>query len=147
MQWSKLKKRIEAQFADALSGRVQVFETRYHGAHDSAGRWSLRIDGVDVEGFGDIPAEALSIVERYTTGNLSHYGFHKSAVDFLSLSVDAALESQDPLHRSLAILDSRLGKRRLLQLDAASMTTSLERTCFEVRMEAEGLHHRPPNQQ
>lgn len=37
MMWSKLKSRIEAGFADCLKGRVEIWNTRYRGAHDQEG--------------------------------------------------------------------------------------------------------------
>jgi hypothetical protein len=45
MRWSQLKVRIEAGFAERVKGRVKIFVTRYHRAHDGAGEAWVTIDG------------------------------------------------------------------------------------------------------
>lgn len=44
MKWSQLKKRIEATFAESVSGRVEVWNTRYRNSHDSEGEAWITID-------------------------------------------------------------------------------------------------------
>jgi len=56
----------------------------------------------------------------------------------LSLSIDAALASEDPIMRAFALLDRRLGKRRLAALDV-SQDTALARRFHALRCDAEGL--------
>jgi len=53
MKWSQLKKRIETTFADSVRGRVEVWNTRYHKAHDDAGEGYITIDGERVASFGE----------------------------------------------------------------------------------------------
>ena len=48
MQWSQLKKRVEAQFAPSLHGRVQVWITTYRHTHDREGRGWLTVDGREI---------------------------------------------------------------------------------------------------
>jgi len=50
-QWSKLKKRVEALFAPAVAGRVELRITHYRTAHDWEGRGWLTIDGSEVYNF------------------------------------------------------------------------------------------------
>lgn len=52
MQWSKLKKRIEDNFADSVKGRIQVFTTAYRRQDDIARSW-LVIDGKQEVSFTD----------------------------------------------------------------------------------------------
>lgn len=54
MRWSQIKKRIEGTFADSVKGRVEVFVTRYHHAHDGAGEAWIVIDGESVAVMGEI---------------------------------------------------------------------------------------------
>ena len=47
--WSKIRKNLEQEMlCDSLRGRVQYFMTRYHGAPDHYGRFSIRVDGKEV---------------------------------------------------------------------------------------------------
>lgn len=48
MQWSQLKKRVEAHFANSLKGRAELRTTRYHKVHDQMGRAWITIDGKEV---------------------------------------------------------------------------------------------------
>jgi hypothetical protein len=50
------------------------------------------------------------LVER---GILSQGWFESSLAEYLTLSIADALDSDDLVHRALAVLDGRLGKRRL----------------------------------
>lgn len=45
MKWSQLKKRIEANFADSLAGRVQVWVTRYRNSPEHDGEAWFTLDG------------------------------------------------------------------------------------------------------
>ena len=55
------------------------------------------------------------------------------------LSIGQALADSDPLVQALAVLDSRLGKRRLSRLDATSMHP-LAGKMLLLRLKTEGLH-------
>ena len=46
-------------------------------------------------------------------GEFSGYDFTDACFEYLNLNIDAALESENPIIRSFAMLDRRLGKRRL----------------------------------
>jgi len=48
MQWSQLKKRAEALFADAVRRRVELRSTRYHNAPDQMGRGWITIDKTEM---------------------------------------------------------------------------------------------------
>jgi hypothetical protein len=65
--------------------------------------------------------------------------FESSLEGCFSLSIGEALESDNFLHRALAVLDRRMGKRRLRSLAAAPDEHPLVRQLLEVRQKAEGL--------
>jgi hypothetical protein len=44
MQWSQLKKSLEASFAKSVRGRVEVWATRYRHAHEQAGEAWITFD-------------------------------------------------------------------------------------------------------
>ena len=54
MRWSKLKKEIESGFADSVQGRVEVWTTRYRGAHDQEGEGWITVDKVRVHSMGSL---------------------------------------------------------------------------------------------
>ena len=62
----------------------------------------------------------------------------------LSLSLEDALTSPNPLIRGLALLDRRFGKRRLRQLDSGAREHPLVQALYRIRCEAEGVLPREP---
>jgi hypothetical protein len=65
--------------------------------------------------------------------------FERSLQDYLQLSIEEALGSDNLLHRALAVLDRRLGKRRLRALELSATEHPLVRRLFDFRRKAEGL--------
>ena len=63
---------------------------------------------------------------------------------FASLPVDEALASESPLLQALAVLDARVGKRRLQALLERPPEHPVVRTVLALRCEAEGIRPRPP---
>lgn len=59
--------------------------------------------------------------------------------DYLSLSIDNAVLSDNVLIRAFAMLDSRLGKRRLRTLHLSDDEHPLVRQFYALRCEAEGI--------
>ena len=62
--------------------------------------------------------------------------------DYLKLSIDDAIKSDNPIIRSLAILDRRFGRRRLAQFDD-SKEHPMVRELYRLRCEAEGIKTEP----
>jgi hypothetical protein len=71
-------------------------------------------------------------------GRYDDYRAKADLESYLSMSLDEALVSPSPLHRGLAMIDRRLGKRRLQAL-GPSVQHPLVRALYNVRCEAEGL--------
>jgi len=140
---------------------VDVFVTRYRHAADGDGRWAIRVDGEEIAGVGDITAMA----ERYEyehaapdsdessrpsgfrwaarRGRQQHGGFIRSLRRLLALPIEEALESEDLIVRALALVDRRVGKRRLRSFRLAPGASELERRLLRSRLEAEGITPRP----
>ncbi len=72
-------------------------------------------------------------------GIFSRWQSNRILWEYLSLSIDAALRSDNVLIRSLATLDSRLGKRRLRTLRLSDDEHPLVRQFYDLRCEAEGI--------
>ena len=171
MQWSKLKSLVEARLADSLGRRVSLHQARYRYTREDVGRVWLAFDGRDVASFAtgatlpQVRTEAERLMdEREAWGSPAAYGQATSdAVEavrqagiysdrdaleeleaYLSLSIDAALTSPSPLHRVLAVLDGRVGKRRLRALHASPDEHPLVRAALALRCDAEGIRIQPP---
>lgn len=167
MKWSHLKNQIETKFADSIAGRVEVWNTRYRKSHDQEGEawitfdkericsmgaytfykeaWletlklrkgELKIDWFDSEIYSQ-RHEAEKIVKE--KGVLAPWDFNSALYDYLNLSIDAAIVSDNPVIRSLAVLDKRFGKRRLNEYDD-SKEHPLVRMLYHLRCKAEGLN-------
>ena len=128
MRWSELKRRVEANFAPAVKGRVEVFTTSHRLAQDGAGEGWISIDGARVG-----PAAVAN-----DQGARSDEDFKRALFSSLTLSIDAMLASKDALLHALAVLDRRFDKRRLETFDARG-ESELTRRLFAFRCVAEGL--------
>lgn len=85
-------------------------------------------EAVRIETKGNVPEERLMIIagNRKKTelakalfsaqSSLSRSNFAATAITFLSTSIEASLESEDLLLNVLALIDRRVGKKRLLNL-------------------------------
>jgi hypothetical protein len=169
MQWSKLKSLVEGRFAPALGRRVSLHQARYRYTREEVGRVWLMVDGRDAASFAtgaswpEVRDETHRLLDaREAWGTTAAYNDAMREAEasvraagvyddqdalaelesYLSLPVDAALASPSPLLRSLAVLDTRVGKRRLRVLAAGPDAHPLVRALVALRCEAEGL--RPP---
>lgn len=164
MMWSKLKSLVEAQFSEALQGRVSIYSTAYGGC--SCGKAWITLDKERIALFctrafgrrargqyqyknnrwvtdapvpariGDAQNARYGLVEY---GELSRQSAYQSCWELVhDLSIDQAIASDDVLVQSLAMLDRRLGKRRLATLDVSSLP-SLAKKLYAVRVSAEGM--------
>lgn len=162
MQWSKLKQNIEGKFAESVRNRVEIFSTHYNKPKTTSGRAWITIDGVEVVNLSTLESglvyrciyhettptnckthPAIREEERTTgllteKGEFSRFDLHNCCWEYLQLTVDEALEHDSPLINLLAILDKRLGKRRLV-LIAKDGLHPLVKAFLEFRLEAEGL--------
>jgi hypothetical protein len=74
------------------------------------------------------------------------YDDYEAIVDleaYLSLPIDDALTSPSPLVRALAVIDRRVGKRRLRTLQVGPLEHALVRQLYLLRCEAEGIDIQP----
>lgn len=134
MRWSKLCQILECRLCKSLQGRVRYFATRYCHAHDGQGRVCVLVDGkerlnlpfsVEVEksteahrrcahtekSFREIFCEVekdFAYEGRFEPGD-----FQEALVEYLQSSIGESLRSPNPLVRMFAIMDGRVGKRRL----------------------------------
>lgn len=148
--WSNLRRILEEdRLCPALRGRVQYFMTRYHDAHDDEGRLCIRVDGKEYLNscFMNIRYQKPDHQWHWRTKEDQNAQGLFDNLDVLNaidaymdeLTIDEALSSDDPLIRLFAVLDRRVGKRRLPAL-AAAMENEPEwlQFFYRLRLDAEG---------
>ncbi len=159
--WSSVKKLLEEdRLAPSLRGRVSYFVTRYRKAHDELGRLAIRVDGEELfqayPFFGkwdwreerarhpELSGEASwdrMIDLALTEGCGGPYSFYRAFEKYDTQDLEASLVSDNPLVRALAVLDRRVGKRRLKRLAEQGFAEepAWVRDLFRLRLEAEGI--------
>lgn len=157
MRWSKVKKLVQSSFAESIKGRVQIYSTHYQC---SCGRGSITIDGnelVDLSTmlssliyrcayhettntiFPKHPAvadEERTLNKLVEDGEFSRFDLHIACWDYLHQSIKDSLESRNPLIKSLAVLNSKVGKGKLSEI-AKQTLHPLTRVLLNFRIEAE----------
>ena len=163
--WSGIRNKLENDYlCPALRGHIQYFATSYSKSADHEGRAAIRLDGVEVlrsnyyayeqnywNRYQALRREGIGQDDRTAPFRLAHEGtlndgcfdngfFYEAFHEFDNQSIEKSLVSKNPLVRILALLDRRLGKRRLLALEE-SMEQELDwvRAFYVIRMQAEGL--------
>lgn len=142
--WNYVKKRLESDFmAPSLRGRVTYFMTRYEHAHDEAGRVAVRVDGKEILKGSDISwwicgteyeKRALELFPEIRDlnsqdqreeavwnvavdlGCITRGVFYDAYDTFENQSIDDSLNGKNGLVKLFAVLDRRVGKRRLKKL-------------------------------
>lgn len=172
MKWSKLKKLIENRVAASISKRFSINSTAYGNC--SCGHAWITIDKDIVANFCtrafwnrcprhfdpiterwkhegpvpfDLPASQKNFYAKQEVeyGELSRQDAYKACWDFIhNLSIDEALKSDNPLIQTLAIIDSRIGKRRLLNIKVDDLHP-LARKLILLRATAEGVNLEKPS--
>ena len=175
MQWSKLKRNVEAFFADSVKGRVGLHSTRYRTMHDHDGRAWITLDGKEIinlvhiwKWLYEVKLRAASLAGESSIRNRPSYihlepdaekeletesFFTQSHLggamhNYQSMSIDNILKSENPVIRAIGMLDRRLGLRRLRKIEISSEHPLVQAT-YLFRCESEGLFEKaaqPENQ-
>jgi hypothetical protein len=162
-RWSTIVKAWEPFLADSLSGRLKLHATHYHGAPDREGRGWITLDGEQILSFGSLAylmrvyglsaelgaigegvddawGAAIAVAHREGLAHLST--FEEAVSRYPECTVEEALASPDVVTRGLAMVDRRLGKRRLATLELRTDESSIVQRLLDVRLEAEGMAER-----
>lgn len=129
----RLKVKIEERFAPSLRGRVAIHMTSYRAAVSEGGRAWLLVDQTEIPLAGIQPVDTAQ-----GPGHHNQWSVHDALVAYLDLSIEQALLASDPLHRALALLDCRLGRRRFESLAVSSEDPELVRQLYQLRADGEG---------
>jgi len=156
MRWSKLKSEVESRFCDSMKKRVSINSTAY-GACSCGHAW-ITLDKVLIANFctrayyNNIYYEKRGEVEEIreknkkydnlenTYGELSRQDVYESCWAYIhDLSIEQAVLSDNPLIQSLAMIDKRLGKRKLKEIDM-NLLHPLAVRLLKERIEAEKIN-------
>lgn len=142
MKWSKLKIMVSNQFADSVKDSISLNSTCYGNC--SCGHAWITLNRQVIANFctraywnrqvydhKDSTYKHSNVTQheekryRYQSvnyGDVSRQGFYLSCWQFLhTLSIDQALLSDDIVIQALAVIDKRVGKRRIIQLEETPM--------------------------
>ena len=159
--WSGIRKRMESEYlAESLKGHISYFATSYSRSPDHEGRAAIRYKGKEIikgcyyhnwtkaESFPKDEKYERRMMEEFayiddtaiTLGVFDQTCFYKAFDEFNNQSIEKSLCSENLLVRIFAVLDRRVGKRKLI-----SMKESIEnepdsiKEFFAIRMNAEGI--------
>lgn len=144
MQWSKLKNQVESYFCDSLKGRVELFTTWYkNGGSPERARGAILVDKNEIfeantDKWIELQKET-SNKELWNQGIFQYLEFRESLKEYLSLSIGEALFSENVLIRALALVDRRIGKRKLCKIEMPEEEYQLVKFMYKLRCEAEGI--------
>jgi len=162
MKWTKLKQLVEQRIAPSIRSRFAINSAAY-GACSCGHAW-ITLDKKVVanfctRAFWNIPRKFDDSARKWVSkdpelsnsisspddkdltnyGELSRQDAYQACWEFVhNLSIDDALSSEDPLVQSLAVIDTRVGKRKLKNIDVDKLHP-LAAKLFTERCLAEGL--------
>ena len=159
--WSGLRKKLERQYlAESLRGHIQYYATSYRKSHDHEGRAAIRYDGKEIiKGCywnnwmkaGLFPRDEkyerrMAMENAYMDdvalklGVFDQCCFYRAFEEFEHQSIEESLVSDNLIIRIFAILDRRIGKRRLLLMqETINDEPEMFQEFFAIRAKAEGL--------
>ena len=140
--WAGLNKWLTECLCGELKDRITYFLTRYHKVHDSYGRAAILLDGKELVCFSwiemyrqeqavaamhaaDRSRDWLGLYEEMKpvwdeSGTYCEWDFLRAVLEFRNLSIRDALHSENYIIKILAILDKRVGKRTLREIEQAA---------------------------
>ena len=159
--WSGIRKRMESEYlAESLKGDISYFATSYSRSPDHEGRAAIRYKSKEIiKGcyyYNWTKAASFPKDEKYERrmreefayiddtaiklGIFDQTCFYRAFDEFDNQSIEKSLCSENMLVRIFAVLDRRVGKRKLI-----SMKENIEnegdtfKEFFAIRMNAEGI--------
>ena len=160
-RWSNIRKKLETEYlAKNLQGHIQYYATSYSRSPDHEGRAVIRYDGQEImkgcywnnwlkaslfpkdEKYENRISRDMAYIDdtALKLGVFDQRCFYAAFAEFDNQSIESSLKSDDLIVRIFAILDRRIGKRRL-ELMKESITSEPEtfQTFYAIRTKAEGI--------
>lgn len=159
--WSGIRKKLETEYlAQSLRGHIRYYVTSYSRSPDHHGRAAIRYDGQEIIAGcywnNWVKADLLPRDEKYDKrkstvmaymddtalglGIFDEYCFYRAFTEFDNQSIEESLKSDDLIVRIFAVLDRRIGKRRLeLMKETIAGEPETFREFYAIRAKAEEL--------
>ena len=159
--WSGMRKKLEREYlVESLRGHIQYYATSYRKSHDHEGRAAIRYDGKEIIKVcywnnwmkaGLFPRDEkyerrMAMENAYMDdvalklGVFDQRCFYRAFEEFEHQSIEESLVSNNLIIRIFAILDRRIGKRRLLLMqETINDEPEIFQEFFAIRAKAEGL--------
>lgn len=143
-----------------FAGRIQYYATSYSKSADHEGRAAIRFDGKEImsgcywnnwtkahlfpkdEKYQKRMSEEFAFIDdtALQLGVFDQRCFYNAFREFDNQSIDESLKSQDLIVRIFAVLDRRVGKRRLLAMKSnIGKEPEIFQLFYTIRMDAEKL--------
>ncbi|EFM64677.1 hypothetical protein HMPREF0634_0677 [Peptostreptococcus stomatis DSM 17678] len=159
--WSGIRKKLESEYlAKSLQGHIQYYATTYTRSHDHEGRAAIRYDGKEIikgcywynwTKAGQFPKDekyerrmreenAFMDDTALKLGVFDQRSFYAAFQEFDQQSIEKSLKSENLIVRIFAVLDRRVGKRRLLMMkDTIEQEPNTFKEFYVIRARAEGI--------
>ena len=147
--WSGIRKKLETEYlAPSLRGHIQYYATSYSRSPDHEGRAAIRYDGKEIiKGCyynNWIKADLFPKDEKYEKRMKEEFAFMDDTALRLGIfdqqGIEMSLKSENLIVRIFAVLDRRVGKRRLaLMKETIAEEPDTFREFYAIRVKAEGL--------
>lgn len=159
--WSGIRKKLENEYlGKSLQGHIQYYATTYSRSHDHEGRAAIRYDGKEIiKGcywYNWTKADQFPKDEKYERrmreenafmddtalklGVFDQRSFYAAFQEFDQQSIEKSLKSENLIVRIFAVLDRRVGKRRLLMMkDTIEQEPNTFKEFYAIRARAEGI--------
>ena len=159
--WSGIRKKLESEYlVKSLQGHIQYYATTYTRSHDHEGRAAIRYDGKEIikgcywynwTKAGQFPKDekyerrmreenAFMDDTALKLGVFDQRSFYAAFQEFDQQSIEKSLKSENLIVRIFAVLDRRVGKRRLLMMkDTIEQEPNTFKEFYAIRARAEGI--------
>jgi len=144
VQWSKLKKNVESFLCESLKERVELFTTWYKdGGSPERACGVILVDKKEV--FTANTDQWICLSREKSREDLLKSGifeeneFRNSLKEYLHLSIDDALGSDNIIVRALALVDRRVGKRKLHKIKMLGDEHEFIKFMYKLRCQADGI--------
>lgn len=162
--WSNIRHKLENDYlAESLRGHIQYFVTSYSKSPDHEGRASIRLDGKEILSGNYynqwFKTDRFPHDEKYERrmsqehpfmddvamdlGLFDQRSFYEAFALFDNQSIEQSLQSENLLVRIFAVLDRRVGKRRIKALfENLEEQPGSVQTFIGIRSKAEGIERK-----
>lgn len=159
--WSGIRHKLESEYlAEPLRGHIQYYATTYTRSHDHEGRAAILFDGEEIlsgnyynqwnkahlyphdEKYDSRMEEEHPFMDEVAMdlGLFDQRSFYSAFAVYDNQSIDESLASENLLIKIFALLDRRVGKRRLVKMKSEmSKEPGVIQLFYKIRMNAEGI--------